>query len=161
TVTSIARGGALVARAVGQIKLKLADEKLGDVAIISYRVEDADKGVRVNANNNPLAFAPSPSFAIVGSQIVVTSTVELCRELVGYLQRENAGSSSGAGSAASQSRLYALTGADILQVLENQLFAQTVLSQALAPAEAKEQVRLFIDWVRGLGVVENNSHYGA
>jgi hypothetical protein len=160
TVTSLARGGALLARTFGQIKLKLVEEKQGDVTIIGYRIEDADKGVRVNANNNPLAFAPSPSFAIVGNQVVVASTVELCRELVGQLRQEAVAPSPQPSGAAVQGRLYGVTGADILQGLDKQLFAQTVLAQGLAPEEAKEQVRLLIDWVRGLGAVENVSYYG-
>jgi hypothetical protein len=160
TINGIARGGALLARTFGQIKLKLVEEKLGDVSIIGYRIEDQDKGVRVNANNNPLAFAPSPSFAIVGNQVVAASTVELCRELVGQLQREATAPSPKPSGAAVQGRLYGVTGADILQGLDKQLFAQTVLAQALAPEEAREQVRMLIDWVRSLGAVENFSHYG-
>src|SRR5262249_8525279 len=113
-----------------------------------------------NANNNPLAFAPSPSFAVVGNQLVAASTVELCRELVGQLQQEAAAPSPKPSGAAVQGRLYGVTGADILQGLDKQLFAQTVLAQALAPDEAKEQVRMLIDWVRGLGSIENISHYG-
>jgi hypothetical protein len=160
TVTSIARGGALLARTFGQIKLKLVEEKLGDVTIIGYRVEDADKGIRVNANDNPLAFAPSPSFAVVGNQLIAASTVELCRELVGQLQQEAVAPALKPSGAAAQGRLHGVTGAEVLQGLAKQLFAQTVLAQALAPEEAREQVRLLIDWIRGLGVVEHCSHYG-
>ena len=35
-----------------------------------------------------------------------------------------------------------------------------ILDQALAPKEAAEQVRLFIDWVRHLGMLETQVGYG-
>jgi hypothetical protein len=62
---------------------------------------------------------------------------------------------------ASTSRIYASGGAELLQAIEDQLFAQTILAQALPPAEAKQQVKEFIDFVRRLGALEMEQAYNA
>jgi hypothetical protein len=63
--------------------------------------------------------------------------------------------------AAAVSQMYAAGGAEALQFNEDELFAQTILNQALAPDAARQQVRLALDMLRGLGVVRLRTDYGA
>ena len=58
-------------------------------------------------------------------------------------------------------RFYPAGGADFLQASEDQLLAQTILDRALAPTEAKEQVKKLIDIVRKSGTLEIEQTYGA
>ena len=43
--------------------------------------------------------------------------------------------------------------------MEDQLIAQTILRQALAPDEARQQAKAVIDLVRRLGVFETETEY--
>jgi hypothetical protein len=57
-------------------------------------------------------------------------------------------------------RIYSQGGAETLRSTQDQLIAQTILNQALTPADARQQVDLFIDWVRRLGNLRVESIYG-
>lgn len=161
SLETILRGAGLLARTFGQVKLKLFEEKHGDVTVIGYRQEDSDRQVRVNAENNPLAYLPTPSFAVVGNQFVVASTVEMTKELIDILQKESNVTPAVTNRKATHSRLYGQGGAELLDGIQDILLAQTILDQALSPADAREEVRRVVDWVRGLGTIEIESRYGA
>lgn len=60
-----------------------------------------------------------------------------------------------------RTQVYAAGGAELLQFNEDQLFAQTILNQALAPEAAKRQVQSLIEFVRQLGVLRLQTEYGA
>jgi hypothetical protein len=63
--------------------------------------------------------------------------------------------------AAALAEVYAEGGAESLKDSEDQLLAQTILNQALAPAAAKQQVKLLAEMVRRLGVLRSETDYGA
>jgi hypothetical protein len=140
-----------------QVQLKLVEEKHGDYTIVGYRFpEDGE----FKADVNDVRFNFSPCYVVVGDQFIACSTLELCHELIDLVQKEDRSGKKG-GATAARSRLYSAGGADALQVNEDQLIAQTILGQALAPDRAREEVRAFIDWVRDLGAVQTESGYGA
>lgn len=149
---TILRGIALFAGA--QVRLRLAEEKVGDVNLVAYRYPDDPK----NPPANNILFNFSPCFAQAGNQFFAASTIELGRELVELLQKE-AKSPAAMNPAASRSKVYASGGADLLQAIEDQLFAQAILERALPPGQAKQEVRNFIGLVRGLGGVSLESVY--
>ena len=140
-----------------QVKLKSAEEHRGDVTIVSYRFPE-DDSYASDVDNYRFNF--SPSFAVAGNQFVASSTVELCRELVGLVQQE-AKQAATSSPATVRSSIYAAGGADLLETLKDRLFAQTMLDQAMSPARANEQVKAILDWVRKLGVLHLEQHYNA
>lgn len=141
-----------------QVSLKLVEEKHGDVTIIGYRFPE-DSKFKGDVNN--IRFNFSPCFTAVGDQYVVSSTLELCRELVDLLHQEAKASQKKTSPATERTQLYAAGGVEVLRAIEDQLFAQTILQQALAPEEAKKQVQAFLDLIRRLGVLRFEANYGA
>jgi hypothetical protein len=160
SLDTLARAGGFLARTFGQIKLKLFEEKYQDVNIIGYRQEDSDRSIRVNAENNPLAYLPSPCYAAVGNQFIAASTVELTKELIDILQKESKMTPAKPDGKASRTRVYGEGGAELLNGIQDILLAQTILDQALSPSEAREEVRRGVEWVRSLGAIEIESQYG-
>ncbi len=156
SLETLMRGAGLVART--QVKLKLVEEKYHDVTILGFRFpeqEPANPAIR-----NALRYLPTPSFAKVGDQVVITSTVDLCRELVDLVQAESREAGRKNQNAPSHiTRLYGVGAAKVLKAVKDQLFTQIVLSQALAPDEAQEQVKRLIDWVHDLGRLELKEDY--
>jgi hypothetical protein len=157
-INKLLRGAALLAPFRFPIKLTMVEEKHHDVTVIGYRFDDKDPSARINVNNSPLGILSTPSFALVGNYLVAASSLELCKELVNLIRQETE-SATPRNLTNSQTRVYADGGAQLLHLIEDQLFAQTILSQALDPKEAKEQVRKLIDWVNGLGMIEIDSTY--
>src|SRR6266571_7226062 len=82
----ILRAAALLANF--QTKLQLVEEKRGDVPIVGYRF--ADDG-QLKGDDGYLRFSYSPCFAAVGNQFIAASTLELGRELVDLVKKEQAG----------------------------------------------------------------------
>lgn len=159
TAEALLRGVALVAGT--QLKLKMVEEKHGDVTIIGYRFPEEN----VYRNDDyDIRFNYSPCFAAVGDQFIAASTMELCHELADLVLKEisqDAKNPPRKGSpAAVRTQVYSAGGADYLRVIEDQLFAQTILDRAVSPAEAKQQVQTLVDWVRRLGVLQLEEAYG-
>jgi len=150
---TVLRGAALFA--LTQVKLKMTEETYKDCQITSYRFrEDAP----YKADVNDVRFNFTPSFARVGDQFVVASTVELCRDLVDEVQTE-AKAPPVASAVCRRFRLVPGGFADLVKVFEDSLVTQTILDQAVPPAEAREQVKAFAQWVRGLGPVDAEEAY--
>ncbi len=154
SVSTVLRGAALL-YSTTQTKMNLVEEKHGDVKLIGYRFPD---GVAFKQDVTDLRYNFSPCFARVGNQFVVSSTLELGHELVDLLQKEAAGANKGQPFAGNQ-RIFGSGVADLLQATEDQLITQAILDQALAPEDAKSQVREFIAIVRRLGGVSIQSEY--
>ena len=150
---TVLRGAALLA--LTQVKLKMTEQTYKDCQITTYRFrEDAP----YKADVNDLRFNFTPSFARVGDQFVVASTVELCRDLVDEVQTE-AKAAPGVSAACRRFRLVPGGFADLAKAYEDSLVTQTILDQAVPPAEAREQVKAFAQWVRGLGPVDAEEAY--
>ena len=156
SVEALVRGAALL---VGtQVKLKLVEENTQGIPIIGYRFLEGSK-VRINSQNFVYNF--SPCMAVVGDQLVASSTLELCHEMVGLLQKESPDPKLPGPGPSVLTRIYPQGGAEALRSTQDQLIAQTILNQGVTPDDARKQVDLLIDWVRRLGNLQVQSIYDA
>jgi hypothetical protein len=156
SMDAVFRGAALLAGT--QINLKLTEEKYRDRAIVSYRFpEDSD----FKPDVNDIRFNFSPCFATVGDQFIVSSTTELCRDLIDQVQKEQRTIKGKHETITVRSRVYGSGGAESLRVAQDDLVAQTILAQALPPDKAREQVQALANWVQRLGTLDIESAYGA
>jgi hypothetical protein len=156
-VASMLRAAALLAGT--QVKLQLVEEKHGSTTLVGYRVPEEFLN-RPENRNGPLSYITSPCFAAVGDQFVVSSTMELGREMIGLLEREAAEKSKGTHPLSTQTWVYASGAAGLLRAAEDQLIGQAILNQAVNSAEAKEQLDKTIDWVGRLGQLRIEAQYG-
>jgi hypothetical protein len=154
-VESLLRSASVLANT--QVKVKLAEEMVGDVKLVGYRFPEDGKFPNDTFN---LRFGFSPCFARVGDYFFVCSTIELGRELIGLLEKEGQGPTRGRGGVTAHTRVYSSGIAAALKAGEGQLLTQVVLGQALAPDEARAQIRAFIDLVARLGHIDLTSTYG-
>lgn len=156
SMEAILRAAALLAST--QVKLKLVEEKYGERTLVGYRFPE-DAPFRGDVDN--VRFNFSPCFVRVGKYFLASSTRELGQELVDLLDREARDTTSSGSPASERTWLYASGGVEVLRDNEDLVLAQTILSQALAPAAAKEQFKTLIDLVNQLGVVQLEARYGA
>lgn len=155
SITPLLRGAAFLAGL--QSRLKLVEEKHGELEIVGYRFPE--DGVFPGDNDN-LRFNFSPCFVGTGKHFVFCSTLELARELIDLLQQEEKSASGDhLSKSVVQSRIYPAGGADFLLRVEDVLRAQVILGQAVEPDVAKRDVKQLIDWVRQLGGVQTSSGY--
>jgi hypothetical protein len=155
SLETIIRGAALILSF--QANLKMTEEKIGDVTLVTYRLpEEMQKKVKLKLGNQALRYLVSPSFARVGDQFLVSSTAELGRDLIGLVKQ-----SAPASPATLRMRVYSSGGAVALRAVEGQLLTQTILTQALPVDAAKEQVETFLRWLERLGALHFETAYGA
>jgi hypothetical protein len=147
TMETILRAAALLGG--GKANLKLVEEKYKNCKLVGYRFPEDET---LKGDVNDLRFNFTPCFTRVGDQFVVSSTVALCRELVDLIQKEGTTPTRGDASS-SRMRLYASGAAAYLHTIEDLLITQTTLDQAVTPKEAREQVKVFLDVIRGLGAL--------
>jgi hypothetical protein len=155
SMDTILRSAALLGGA--QVGLELNEKKYSNTTIVGYRFPEDGK---LKGDVNNIRFNFSPAFLKVGDQFVISSTVELARELVDLLQAEAKAPDKKLNPLTSQSKLYGSGGAALLKATEDQLLTQTILGQALAPKLAQEQVQALIDLVGRLGVLHIEENYG-
>src|SRR5262249_10176056 len=125
--------------------------------IVGYRM---DEKAPLKADVNDLRFAFAPCYARVGNQLVAASRMELCRELIDILQKEQKNPPAGKPSAGNvTSRGFGAGAADVLAKFEDELVTQAILDQAVSPREAREQVKRLIELVRGVGTVDFGTTY--
>jgi hypothetical protein len=153
SMETILRGAGLLAST--QANLKMVEEKHGAHKLVSYRFPE-DKKFAGDTGN--VRFNFSPAFVKSGNQMILSSTVELARELVDLVAQER--QAKGA-TASTHWQFYASGGAAALRSAEKQLRTQYILSQALSPKEAQDQVRQLIALVERLGVLTIETNYGA
>lgn len=147
SMEAVLRGAALLGGM--QVNLQLVEEKYKDCKLIGYRFPE-DKPLKGDVND--LRFNFTPCFTRVGDQFVASSTIDLCRELVDLLQKEGDSPTRGDLSSA-RMRFYGSGAAAYLQTIEDLLITRTTLDQAVTPKEAREQVKTFLDIVRGFGAL--------
>ncbi len=153
SMETVLRAAGLIAST--QANLKMVEEKHGPYHIVSYRFPE-DKGFPGDSTRYRFNF--SPSFVKAGNQFIVSSTVELARELADMVGQERV---TAGAQASSRWQFYAAGGAAALRTTQDQLRTQYILSRALSPKEAQEQVRQLIDLVGWLGVLSLETQYGA
>jgi hypothetical protein len=137
-----------------QVSLKMAEEKRGPYKIVSYRFAEKQKLAPEVAR---VLVSYSPSFVTVGNQFIVSSTVELARELVDMVAKEEPKPVS---AVTSSFEVYSGGVAASFRAGESQLRTQFVLGQALSPSEADRQIRELISIIERLGVLEFATRYG-
>ncbi len=153
---TVLRGAALLA--LTRVKLKMTEETYKDCQITTYRFREDSP---LQADVNDVRFNFTPSFARVGDQFVVASTVELCRDLVDEVQTEAKAPPAAASGVCRRFRLVSDGFADLAMAFEDSLVTQTILDQAVPPAEARAQVQAILQWIRGLGAVDAEEAYAA
>jgi hypothetical protein len=143
------------AAAVGgfQVRMKYVEEKIGDITLVGYRFKPEQPGVDEGVAGILKYY--SPCFARVGDQFLLSSTIELGRELVGSLQNETKSNSSSAVS----SRLFMSGAADYLQTIESQVVSGIVLDLAIPIPEATAQVRKALAMLRSIGPLDIEVKY--
>lgn len=127
--------------------LKLVQEQYKDCKLVGYRFPE-DQPLKGDVND--LRFNFAPCFTRVGDQFVASSTIDLCRELVDLIQKEGNAPSRGQASSA-RARLFSSGVAAYLRTIEDLLVTQATLDQAVTPVEARQQVKTFLEILRGLG----------
>ncbi len=150
----ILRGVALIGSFASSSGMKMIEEEHAGCNMVCYYFPenkpfagDPD-GVRFNFN---------PCFVPVGDQLVMSSTVELGKNLIDELKR---GSKEPAQPATMRTRLYASGAAQALRAGEEQVMTQLILTQALPPGAAREEVRKIIALVERLGSLGFEINYG-
>src|SRR5207249_3645694 len=88
-------------------------------------------------------FNLSPCFVRAGNQYIVSSTIELCRELIDLLDKEAKEQDKGS-SLTSRAVFASAGGKQLLENFREQLIASSILGQALPLDEAKAQVETFL-----------------
>jgi hypothetical protein len=156
SVAALARSAALLAGF--QVTLNPVEEKHGEHTLAGYLFPE-DAKFRPDVNN--IRFNFSPCFTTVGDQLLISSTFELGHELIDVLEKEAKEPVKKTSPASEHTRLYAAGGATLLKAGEDQLQTQAILTQALSPEAAREQVKAAIDLVSRLGLLEIESTYGA
>jgi hypothetical protein len=153
SMETVLRGVALLAGS--QVNLRIVEEKYKDCKLIGYRFPE-DQPLKGDVND--LRFNFMPCFTRVGDQFVVSSTVELCRELVDLIQKEGSMPTRGQASA-TRASLFGPGAAAYLQTIEDLLVTQTTLDRAETPVEARQQIKGLFDLVRGLGELTLESRF--
>jgi len=153
SMESILRGVALLTGS--QANLKLVEEQYKDCKLVGYRFPE-DKPSKGDVND--LRFNFMPCFTRVGDQFVVSSTMELCRELVDLIHKEGNAPTRGQ-AATTRQYLYSSGAAAYLQTIEDLLVTQVTLDQAVTPAEGRQEVKLFLDMIRKLGALSLEARF--
>ncbi len=148
-IETVLRGAGVLA--LTQVKLKMSEEMYKGCNVVSYRFSE-DSPLKIDVND--LRFNFTPSFTRVGNQFVVSSTAELCRSVIDELQKEQQGPKDPGAAPVRQSRLFADGAADLVKSFEDTLVTQTILDQAVPPAEAQAQVKALVQFIRGLGEID-------
>jgi hypothetical protein len=151
-MNSIFRAGALVA--TFQFGLNLKEETYKDCEMVSYFFSETKK---VEGDAEYGRFNYSPAYVTVGNQFVMSSTAELARDLIDALKTEQAQKPI---QASMRTQLYSSGLADLIRLNSDTTLTQLILSQALPPKTAKEELQAIINWVDRLGTVRLESHYG-
>lgn len=146
------RAGALLASF--QTGLKLSEEKVGDVAITSYRFPE-DKPLPEDPGG--LRFNFVPSFAVVGEFLVTSSRPELIKDLIPELTKP-----AGKGSPAVwRAKAYAAGGADLVRSYPEPYITATVLGDGVGLDEAKKRVDQLAAWIATLGTASVEMDHAA
>src|SRR5262249_48185635 len=82
SLNTLLRGAGFLAGT--QVKLKMEEVKHGDATIVGYRFAEDEN---LKGDENYLRFNYSPAFVRVGDQFVMSSTIDLAKELVDLLNK--------------------------------------------------------------------------
>ncbi|AMV23380.1 hypothetical protein VT84_03155 [Gemmata sp. SH-PL17] len=130
-----------------QFDLKMTEHKHEDVAIVAYRFPenkerpDDPDGVRFNFE---------PCFAVVGNELVVATTVELCKKLITELKPPQKAKPS---AAVVRGAFSTKAASDALATLPDPFITDAVLARGIGLEDARKEVASLVAWVKSLGTV--------
>src|SRR5262249_28116989 len=136
-MNSIFRAGALVA--TFQFGLNLKEDTYKDCEMVSYYFSETKK---VEGDPQNARFNFSPTYVKVGDFFVMSATNELARDLVDALKAEQTQKPI---KASMRTQVHASGLADFVRLNEEAALTQLILSQALPPKGAKEELRAILD----------------
>jgi hypothetical protein len=139
--------------------LKLVEQKHQGVNVVGYLFDEKGPPKGALATDvDGVRFAFSPCFATVGDQFIICSRLELIRELIEIIQKEDR---TQRHPAAGRMRFSGQGLADLLYSDPAQLLTQTILDQALPDAEARQYVETYLGFLRDLGQFDSTTEYRA
>lgn len=133
-----------------QYGLSRRDERYEGVEIVGWRFDEKKP---LAGDENDSRFGYSPCFARVGRQFVVSSTVELCRDLIDELHAERTKKVGQQARYKSRDRFCGAGLAAYLEAREDEFVTKAMLEQGIDAAEARKQVREVAAFVKGVGDV--------
>lgn len=137
------RSGAIVASL--QFDLKMTEHTHEEVKIVAYRFSENKE---LASDPTGIRFNFEPCFAIVGDELVVASTVELCKKLITELKKPQKAKGS---TAVIRGKLSAQGGGDFLAALPEPLITDAILSRGIGLEEARKEVAELVAWIKTLG----------
>lgn len=146
SVEPVLRSAAIVGSL--QFGLKMTELTHDGVKIVAYRFPENKE---LANDQTGIRFNFEPCFAIVDDQLVVASTVELCKKVLTELKRveKQPGSNAVLRSFAS-----ATGGAEVLASQPDPLITEAILSRGVGLEEARKEVAALVAWVKSLGTVQ-------
>jgi hypothetical protein len=143
SVEAMLRAGGFLAYT--QFGVKMFEEEVGGVPVFGYRFPE--KGDFPD-DQDGLRFNFAPTFAQVRNHYVFATRPELCKELVGMLQKE---STPPASSLNMRMRFFAEGVLRNLNADPESVVTQSILEQGLTEKEAKREMELLIEYVKKVG----------
>jgi hypothetical protein len=134
--------------------VKMSDKEHGDQKVLCFSFIE---GKTFEGDPTGLRFSYSPSFAMVGDQLVFSSTFGLAKDLIDELARP---ANAKPQAATSRARLYSESAALALRQSPDKMMTQLILAQSLSPAAAREEVRRILALTEKLGTVDLDLNYG-
>jgi hypothetical protein len=141
-----------------QYNLKMIEHKHGPYTIVSYQLADKKKDKK-SKGVNPVALALaalSPCFVNAGDNFIASSDVGLCKELLDLLEKEKRTKPT---TATTRFQVYSSGVAAQLEAAKDQFRTGLVLSLAMDPKAAQDQVQKLISLVERLGTLQMETHY--
>lgn len=154
SMDGLLRAGGLIAGF--QTGWKMSEETFEDTKIVTYRF--SEKTEPKFDDDARLRFNTAPSFAIVGDSLLVGSTPGIVKLLIPELKKE----SKAAGSPVVwRASAFAAGGAALLESAPEPTITQAILTQGIGLAEAKEQTKKLIAFLKTVGSVEISDDHAA
>jgi hypothetical protein len=130
-----------------QYDLKMTEHTHEEVKIVAYRFPENKE---LAADPTGIRFNFEPCFAIVNDELVVASTVELCKKLITELKNPQK-TKTKTSTAVLRGKFSAKGGADFLAALPEPLITDAILSRGIGLEEARKEVAELVAWVKTLG----------
>ena len=127
--------------------MTMAEHTHDGVTIVAYRFPE---GKELADDPDGTRYNFEPCFAIVGEQLVVASTVELCKKLITEVKSPPKGKGS---PAVLRGKFSATGGADALASLPEPLITDAILGRGVGLDDARKEVAALVAWVKTLGTV--------
>lgn len=128
-----------------QLGLKMTETTHDGVKIVGWRFPE---NKMLDGDPDGLRYNFEPCFAVVGDNLVVASTVDVCKALIPEVRRTAALPGS---VAVWRGKGYAAGAADALAGVPEPFITDAVLRSGVGLADAKKQVDALTAWVRALG----------